>query len=376
MTKDRNDNAFMLIELQRKGAELVIIAGKSLGLKGKGKLPLHERMNGIPIHRLYRSPLFMFLFPRRKIKEMLRIAQTFKPDLIFCSQELNMRLALILKKHLQAPVALLVEDAGRISSGEAYASAKNRITMHLFRIPSGPRFWSWLCDKANVLITCHPRDLRILGNLSEHGKPVHYLPWPTFTPDNAELLKVDRKNRGIYVGSLFPFKNTQEFRKTLPLILKETKTKEFIVVGPGPHAKIIESLEKETRGAVKYIPELPRMKALQLIASSYYAYTPVLRGGWGFIGDCWSMRTPIVLTHNDNYVTNNNNALVAENEAELTNNINRLYRDFELYRRLQENGYAESQKRSATRVANKLYNILLTTAQNQKGNVHMKSTNL
>ena len=85
------------------------------------------------------------------------------------------------------------------------------------------------------------------------------------------------------------------------------------MVGPGPHAEIIKKLQKVTSGAVKYIPELPRIEALRLIASSYYAYTPVAKGGWGFIGDCWSVKTPIVMTHNDDYVINGVNALVSEN---------------------------------------------------------------
>jgi len=363
MTKERNDNAFMLVKLKEKGVNLAIIASRSLGLKGTGQLPSYENMDDVPIYRPYEKPLDIFLFPRRKLNEILQIASRLKPDLIFCSQELNIRLALILKKYLEVPIVLLVEDAGRIYSGEAYDSMKIRIIMRLFGIPTGQSLWSWLSKKVSTLITCHPRDVQILDKLSQHGKQVYYLPWPTYTPENFKFPHSRKKYRGIYVGSLYPFKNTQEFEWTLPQILRETYTKEFIVVGPGPHAKIIKKLEQDTHGAVKYIKELPREEALRLIASSYYAYTPIIKGGWGFIGDCWSMKTPIVMTHNDDYVTNNVNALVVKDVDALTQNINRLFEEPEFFRRLQKNGYEESKRKEAEVVSNELYNIFMKTLE-------------
>jgi len=363
MTMQRNDNAFMLIKLQDKGVKLAIIASKSLGLKGVGQLSCYEDIDGIPIYRLYKKPLDMFLFTNKKLKEILSIAIRLKPDLIFCSQELNMRLALILKRYLAVPIVLLVEDAGRIRSGEAHKSLRIKFMMRLLGIPTGPKFWSWLCKKASTLITCHPRDKQILDKLSQYGKPVFYLPWPTHIPDDFRFPHSRKKYRGIYVGSLYPFKNTHEFARTLRRILKETYTKEFVVVGPGPHSKIIKKIQKETHGAVKYIQELPRAEALHLIASSYYAYTPVVKGGWGFIGDCLSMKTPIIMTHNDNYVTNNVNALVAENENALIQHINRLYEEPELFRKLQRNGYEESKRRTSELIGNELYTIFTKTIE-------------
>lgn len=368
MVKQRNDNAFMLIKLQDKGVKLAIIASKSLGLKGTGQLSSYEDMDGIPIYRLYRQHREMVLFPYTKLKEVLQIAKSLKPDLIFCSQELNMRLALMLQRRLKIPILLLVEDAGSILSGEAYKSLKAKCMMRLVGIPMGRKFWSWLCQKASALITCHPRDKQILAEISRYEKPVFYLPWPTYIPEDFKYPPLREKHRAVYVGSLYPFKNTQEFEWTLPRILKETCTKEFIVVGPGPHAKIVKNLQRETLGAVKYIQQLPRAEAMYLIASSYYAYTPVIKGGWGFIGDCWSMKSPVVMTHNDNYVTNNVNALVAENENALIQKINSLYEEPELYKKLQSNGYEESKRRSAEIVSSELYAIFKKTLEGVSAN--------
>ena len=49
---------------------------------------------------------------------------------------------------------------------------------------------------------------------------------------------------------------------------------------------------------LKYIPALPRCEILKLIVQSYYAFTPVKEGGWGFLGDCWGTRTPLLMLNN------------------------------------------------------------------------------
>jgi glycosyltransferase involved in cell wall biosynthesis len=359
MDKQVNDNAYMLIRLREKGVRLAVVASRSLGLKGKGSLPTYENMDGIGIYRLYENLQDMFLFPRKGLKKILEIVGDLKPDLIFCSQELNMRLALLIQKIVKKPIVLLVEDAGRILSGEAHTSQKIKSAMFLFGIPSGPNFWSWLCEKASALITCSPKDKQNLSLLSKHNKPVFYLPWPSYIPGDLECVSTKEKGRGVYVGSLYPFKNTQEFEETIPLILEKTKTVQFVVVGTGPHAPIIKSLELKHGGAIRSIDHLSRTDALRLIANSYYAYSPVKTGGWGFIGDCWSAGTPIVMTHNDDYVTNGVNALVAENQFDLVKIINRLYEDAEIYEKLQTNGYEEYGKRRADVVGDELYNIFL-----------------
>ena len=363
MNKNTNDNADMLIKLQDKGVKLSIITSVSLGLKGVGQSPGYENMEGIPVHRLFRNSFDILLFPGRKLNESLQIAKNLKPDLIFCSQELNMPLAIALKRHLNVPLVLLVEDAGRIFSGEVTKNIgiPSSFGMLMHGIPKGPKFWYWLCKNSSALITCHPRDQIILEKLSHYGKPVFYLPWPTSLSKDLGPLPSKQQCRAVYVGSLYPFKNTQEFKSTLPRILKETDTKEFIVVGPGPHARIIKALQTETHSAIKYIQHLPRKVALQLIASSFYSYTPVMKGGWGLIGDCWSVKTPVVMTHNDNYVTDDVNAIVAENSDDLIHSINHLYEDHRLYERLQTNGYKESKTRKSEVVSAKLYNIFSET---------------
>lgn len=362
MTKTKNDNAYMLIHLLNKGVEVSVITSKSLGLKGTGSVSDNEDMDGVAIHRMFKSPFNMFACTHQKLGKCLQIGSSLKPDLIFCSQEMNMPLALALQKSLHVPIVLLVEDGGRIKSGIARQSLAFRSVMAFRGVTSVSGFWNWLCRKASAIITCHPRDVHVLPELSVNNTPVYYLPWPTYIPPDFMYPLQKERFRGIYVGSLSSFKNTEEFEKTLPRILRETYTKEFWVIGPGPHSKIVKKIQEEN-SAVKYLPELSRLDALKLIASSYYAYTPVIRGGWGFIGDCWSVKTPLVLTHNDDYVFDGVNALVAENSDRLISNINSLYEKPVILKTLQKNGFAKSEQMNAEVVSGQLYNIFLNTIE-------------
>ena len=327
MDQRLNEYAHVLLALQKKGMKLAVITGRSMGLKGRSQTMPYELMGGtVPVHRLFRNSLDMLYFPQRKLKEIQTIVKNLNPDLIFCSQELNMPLALMINKMTNVPIVVLVENAGGIFSGDIGKGLglPSKFGLFLNRIGPVSGFWAWLCKNSSALITCNPKDISFLKILSSHKKPVYYVPWPTYFHQDLPAHISKERFRGVYIGSLYPFKNTHEFKITLPRILKETNTREFIVVGSGPHAKLIKSLQETTHNAVKYVEHLSREQALLLIASSYYGYTPVIGGGWGFIEDCWSINCPIVMTHNDSFVEDKVNALVASSEDDLIRNINRL----------------------------------------------------
>jgi glycosyltransferase involved in cell wall biosynthesis len=139
--------------------------------------------------------------------------------------------------------------------------------------------------------------------------------WPAYVPESIEFPAKDRF-RGIYAGLLVPLKNTQEFAHVLPLVLQNTPTRKFVIIGLGSHVSIIKKLQDEFGDAIEYIPRLPRVEVLKLIGGSYFAYTPVKRGGWGFIGDCWGTKTPVLLSHNV-YASEEVDATVAQDATEL-----------------------------------------------------------
>jgi glycosyltransferase involved in cell wall biosynthesis len=355
----------MYIKVHEKGTELAFIAGQSSGARAKSmKLPPYENMDGVPVYRLYKNSNEMLIFPRRRLKEVLEIAKQLNPDLILCHLADNMRLALLLQRHLKIPIVLHVEIASWYLSRRFVDSWKMRTVRRLLGMPTrGPRLWSWLCEKADALITSHPPDRKILNLLSEHGKPVYYLPWPAQVPEGCKLPPTRDRYRGIYAGLLIPFKNTQEFEWILPLILQKTPTKEFVVIGAGAHAVIIKRLQQKFGNAIKYIPRLKtRCDVINFIASSYYAFTPVKEGGWGFLGDCWGTGTPLLMLHNV-FVSKKLSASVAKNGDDLVRKINRLYEDREFYQKLQNIGYDAYRMRTAEAIGDKLYEIFLKTLE-------------
>ena len=368
MAKTLCDDYFIFKRIREKGANVAFVTGRTSGARAMNmKLPLYENEDGFSIYRLYRDENEMLLFPRRRLSEILKIAKELRPDIIHCQGWPRIRLALLLRNYLRIPIVMHVEIASGILSKRFIGSWKMRTVGLLLGLPTrGTTFWSWLCEKSDALITSHPPDQQILPLLSEHGKPVYYLPWPADIPEDCELPSTRDRGRGIYVGLLIPFKNTQEFEWVLPLILQRTPTKEFIVIGASApsHALIIKRLQQKYGDAIKYIPRLKtRCDIMKFIASSYYAFTPVKEGGWGFIGDCGGTGTPLIMLHNV-FCSKDLEPRVARDREDLIRKINRLYEDPLFYQKLQEVGYDAYKKRTADVVGDKLYSILQRTIEN------------
>lgn len=363
MTKTYCDNAYLLEYLANKGNQLYLVAGRSLALKGRGPLPPEEDMNGILILRLYRNLLHAFLFPYGQLAALLRITRQLRPDLIFCSQEMNMRIAILIHRFYRVPIVLQVEDAGRIASGELYSSLKSRVAFAAAGLPSGRNYWRWLVKRAQCVITLHPRDQGKLSELGSRDTPCYFVPWCSQIPSDYHA-RPKVAGRAIYCGSLHDFKNTQEFEVTIPMLLDQARTEEFVIVGGGAsrHVELVRRLEKKYRERIRFVPGgLPRSKVLELISSSDYGYTPVRRGGWGFILDCWAVGTPLVMTHNDGYVTPMSNALVSNSISDLPSTVELLYTDNMLCQKLRQKGFESYREHSPEEVGSRVLSIFEET---------------
>ena len=78
---------------------------------------------------------------------------------------------------------------------------------------------------------------------------------------------------------------------------------------------------------------MKRIDLLKEISKHYFSYSPVISGGWGFIGDSWAVETPLIVTHNDYCLQENREALVTP-VNEIHNAITKIYANDELYRQL------------------------------------------
>ena len=358
MDKRFNDNAYALIQLRRMGIELVIITSRNSDLKYSQLSPEYEDMDGIPIHRVYRNYSEQTSWPLKKYDLVRDISARLNPDLILCSQQLNMPIANRLKAEFGVPIVLLVEFAHdpKLLLG--------RRRLYLSFDPIAPfiakLYWHWLCVSSKAIITCNPSDKRYLYKLGALGTPVHFVGWCNEKPEGARSFpKNKHRDKGIYAGSLQKksFKNSEELIKTIPGILENTPTKEFVIIGNGSLVEEIKELVFQWNGRVRYIKELSRRDVWELITESFFAYTPVKYGGWGFIGDAWSARTPLVVTHNGYEFMNEEDALISDVNS-IDSAITELYNNNGLYVKLQEGGESRYNRfHTAERVAQDIYRV-------------------
>ncbi|MFC1837892.1 glycosyltransferase, partial [Thermodesulfobacteriota bacterium] len=167
---------------------------------------------------------------------------------------------------------------------------------------------------------------------------VIYVPWCTETDNTPVDLARDRKT-GIYIGSLEGFKNAAELVKAIPLILENTETEKFTVVGPGEYADDIKRLVKIYGSRLVYIESVSRIEAMQMLRTSGYGYTPVIDCGLGFIGDCWGTGTPLISTHElEGFLRKDADTLVVEGICDLPRTINSLLNSDDLFERMQRGG--------------------------------------
>jgi hypothetical protein len=187
MAKSFCDDYYMYKRVHERGAEITFITGKSSGARAGGmKLPPYENNDGFPIYRLYKDANEMLIVPRRRLREILQIANELKPDLILCHLHSNMPIALHLRKYLKIPIVLHVESAGVIPQQKFVPSWKMSPIYRMHKMPvNGFGLWSWLCERADMLITSDPRDEHKLSSLTRKGKPIFYVPWPASVPEGC-----------------------------------------------------------------------------------------------------------------------------------------------------------------------------------------------
>lgn len=338
MDKRFDANAYALIQLRRMGIELAVVTSRHSALKTRQLSPEYEDMERVSIHRMYRDFSEQTAWPVKKYDLVRELATRFKPDLIFCSQQLNVPLAKRLKAEFGLPIVLLLEfawDPMLLLGGRRHYLGLKPLAPLIAK-----HYWRSLCVSSDAIITCNPADRHHLDRLAVWGTPVHYVGWCNEKPEGVgRWAESKKRGRGIYAGSLQKrsFKNSEELIRIVPEVLRNTPTEEFVVIGNGSLAQEIRELEDQWKGRLKYIDELSRREVWELVAGSFYAYTPVRFGGWGFIGDTWSARTPLVVTHNGYEFTDGKDAIISSPEG-IGQAITELYRNDRLYGALQEGG--------------------------------------
>jgi len=339
-----NDNYYAYSHMCNSGDNILAITQReNINKGGRADFSPEIEIDGnFKIFRIFKTlkhqkSLFHNVISYYKVKKLLL---KFKPDIIFCEELSSMILALMVKKHFNIPVVLRVEFFFDINypfrtMGRILNLFRNRITGDYLSILLGSFLWRLACKHSNAVISCYFEDLAKLN--SNNNSYFHYVPWPTSCPEiTGKVCKVNK--RGVFIGSFDSHKNLNEFLQTLPLLFKNTPLQEFWIVGTGDNLDIINKLKFLYPDKIKHIKSLSRNECLELIRNSYFSYSPALRGGWGFIGDSWAMRTPVVVTHNHYNFHDGVDSILTSPDL-IVDRVNLLYSDVNLYNKILKGGF-------------------------------------
>ena len=344
INKRFNDNYHAYRYIADNDNNVLAISNKEATNKG-GRLhkdPEFEVDGSLVIHRIFNSIREQQSFLRRlpykqKIKNFV---SEFRPDVIFCEEISNLRLALEIKREFKIPIVLRTEFAFDAnypyrSMGRLLQVFKNPLIGDRLAILVGGLIWRWAYANADAVISCYYEDAPKQPEVN--NTPFYYVPWPSYIPNiEGEVTRV--RDRAIFIGAFDSHKNMSELLSTIPQLLQKTPLKEFCVVGTGQDLSVIEQLKASYPDSILHFVSLSREECLKLIRDSFFSYSPATRGGWGFIGDSWAMGTPIVVTHNHYGFLDDFDSVVTSPE-EIVNRVKSLYETETEFERVRVGGH-------------------------------------
>jgi glycosyltransferase involved in cell wall biosynthesis len=343
-----NDCAHVPAYLASTGMDVAVITARQNTSKSVESSSAYEEFRDVRIHRPYERFAEMIWRPARHLAACREALATLRPDVLVCQQELNIRLTLLLQRGWPAPILLVTEFARALAEGH-FGGRRVRLLWPFLGVPTwGSSFWRWLCRRVAGIITANPGDAPYLEALSQGGAPVWHVPWCSELSAYEPAPERD-PGRLVYVGAFSDFKNTSELAETIPLVLEHTPVREAVLVGDGD-TRVVEDLRAAYGERVRHLPGLARAEVLALLSGAFCAHTPVLVGGWGFIGDCWGTGTPLVATHDAYAFRHGVDALLAEGPEGVVAAVNGLAEDPALYARLQAGGYERHRRHTAQAV--------------------------
>jgi glycosyltransferase involved in cell wall biosynthesis len=342
-SKEINSISYGSIFLGNNGHNVLILTSQNaISLKGKVQAPENEILNGTEFFRPYLWSDDMRTKTNYRKREVLEKIHMLDPELIYCFGITNYNLGKSLKKELNIPLIYFLEYIkeqppfprikGQTLLRKLFPYAYNLIAKDFLKkllLLSDAIMYSYYGEIENAKAI----------ELKEK-KPIRYVPWCNEVDVKFKNTDIIKDNTAIYIGSIEPFKNSEDLIKSIPIILDNVDIEKFVIVGPGSLAENIIDLKEKYGDRIEYYKSMPRLDALQLIAKAKFSFTPVKDCGLGFIGDSWAVKTPLVTLYNlDGFIKDGIDALVINDINKLPKYINNLLSNKEIYRNMQSNGY-------------------------------------
>lgn len=330
-----NDNFHALRYMQEQGHELVLLTRRDPGLKSTEQSPDFEQVAGVKIHRQWKNVAELNSLEPASLARAVQIADDFAPDLVWCSYQGNLPLGRHLSERYGKPLIVLVES---LYNRESLLGRRDRWWRRPLLEVRAQRYRQHLLERADAVITSDPLEPTRIRTLDPSGTRVFFVPWCTEVPDDAAANGGRARDQAVYIGSLYHFKNAQQLPGMIRSLLDSTPVERVSVVGPGPLRPKIEALLPRYGRALTYIESLPRVDALALLRESFFAFTATKMGGWGFFGDAWAVRTPLLALHNGYGLTDGVDASLASANGGVAGAARRLYDDSVYHQAIRDGG--------------------------------------
>jgi len=302
--------------------------------------PVYERDGNLSIYRIFEDPTSMrqTVSMLQKLPEIRNIIREFKPEIILSDTPFATNLFwLRLFTASRLPLVTRVEFFHARHRLPGFARGQEL----LHKITGGEKIynalcilnWKMVCSQSSAIISCY------CGDRDRYVPGIHtsYIPWPSEVPPEIPIMKeqADKANRVIFIGAFNKHKRIDSFARIIPMIFAHTPIEEFWVVGSGKDQPVIQALQGQYPGRIIHHAFLERSRCLELISESLFGYSPARWGSWGFIGDCWAVGTPVIVT--SNHYNFNDDAIVADDDS-IVPRLNRVMQQADRYKRLAENG--------------------------------------
>ncbi len=268
---------------------------------------------------------------------MVEWAVQFKPDVIFCANQDNVRLGNLLRRHCGAPVVVHTEYWFE----DKWRRRREFLGLTALR-PLAGRLLRWRVARAvdKVLIS-NPAELdRIQAD--PRGR-LAYLPWPHPPGSGATVLPRERRdcNEVLYIGSISVWKGVATLERYFSELLRSDPAIKVHMIGPPIDPQSVDALARLAAlgGArFRHTAGQPRAQALQTIGQVLCVFTSGTLFGWGSIGDAFGRGTPVIGILEQYEMRHGQTALIAGNPADFVDHVRTLRDDPAIWNRLSARG--------------------------------------
>ena len=263
-------------------------------------------------------------------------AADFKPDVIFCALQVNLRHARRIARRCGAPILLHVETW----VDSTLMARRQYLGIQALRPIVAKARRAWYRRQVESVAFSNPQEIPDL----QASAGMHYLAWPH--PRWSAAPVPGREARALdtvaHVGSLYRWKGAERLGEYCERLLREDPESKLLIVGPVGDKVARSAIDRlqswMAKGRFRHIERLPRTEAVEHIGRSLAVISPHHRGGWGLIGDAWQCGTPVIGVDSHYDIQDGSNALVASSAAEFVSAVRRLRSDAQLWQALSSAG--------------------------------------